>query len=167
MEYLKRSLDDSREIAHRLMPKAIQDFGLVPVVEGMIEELNRNDEINIQFNTNMYGRRVKLSVANNLFKIIQEALNNILKHAKANVVTIQYMLVDNVLHLSIEDDGIGFDKKLFKTNDLSGFGLASMRSRATALSAEFFIDSYPNHGTTIMIELPFTKDIEYLPEQEL
>jgi PAS domain S-box-containing protein len=164
MEYLKKSLDDSREIAHRLMPKAIEDFGLVPVVEGMIEELNRNDEISIQFNTNMYGRRIKLSVANNLYKIIQEALNNILKHANAEVVTIQYMLLGDTLQLSIEDDGVGFDHKLFKNKDLSGFGLASMRSRAIALSAEFYIDSYPGHGTTIMIELPFTKEIEYLAE---
>lgn len=167
MEYLKKSLDDSREIAHKLMPKAIQDFGLVPVVEGMIEELNRNDEISIQFNTNMYGKRVKLSVANNLFKIIQEALNNILKHAEANTVTIQYMLLDDRLQLSIEDNGVGFDPKEFKNKDLSGFGMASMRSRAKALGAEFYLDSYPNHGTTIMIELPFTKDIEYLPEPEI
>jgi PAS domain S-box-containing protein len=162
MEYLKRSLDDSREIAHRLMPKAIQDFGLVPVIEGMMAELNRTDEGLFNFNTNMQDRRIKLVIENNFYNIIQEALNNILKHAKAKVVTIQYMLLDNVLQLSIEDDGIGFDKKLFKSKDLSGFGLASMRSRAVALSAEFFLDSYPGHGTTIIIEMPYTKEIEYL-----
>ncbi|PIW04336.1 MAG: hypothetical protein COW40_10355 [Cytophagales bacterium CG17_big_fil_post_rev_8_21_14_2_50_40_13] len=164
MEYLKKSLDDSREIAHRLLPKAIQDFGLVPVLEGMVDELNRTDNIVFHFNTNLHDMRIKLTIENNLYKIIQEAINNILKHAKAKVVTIQYMLLDNILHLSIEDDGVGFDTKLFKSKDLAGFGLASMRSRATAISAEFYIDSHPKHGTTLIIEMPFSKEIEYLEE---
>ncbi|MFT6828348.1 MAG: signal transduction histidine kinase [Roseivirga sp.] len=85
----------------------------------------------------------------------------------SKVVTIQYMLLGNMLPLSIEDDDSGFDTKLFKPNDLSGFGLASMRGRATALSAEFFLDSFPNHSTTIIIDIPYTKEIEYLPQQEI
>lgn len=158
-DYLKKGMNETRSIAHRLMPKAIEDFGLTSVLEDMIEELNRSTEIDFDFLTNLKGHRIQVGVETNLYKLIQEAINNIIKHSKAKNVTIQYMLFSDQLQLIVEDDGKGFDQN--KLNMEKGFGLASMKSRATALAAEFTIDSTINHGTTLIVEIPLNKNVAY------
>jgi PAS domain S-box-containing protein len=162
MEYLKKSLDDSREIAHRIMPKAIQDFGLILALDGMVAELNRTSSVLFIFITNMEGNRIKTSTENNLYKIVQESLNNILKYSQANNVTIQYMLLGSILQLSIEDDGIGFDVKKYENRESESFGLTSMKGRASAVGAGFYLDSSLGHGTTIMIEIPYSEELKYV-----
>jgi len=156
-EFLKKSMDDSRSIAHRLMPKAITDFGVVPVIKDMFEELNRSGDIQFEFITN-FEERIKIPAATNIYKVVQEAVNNIFKHSKAKTVTVQYMLLNDTIQLSIEDDGVGFGSAKIGN---CGFGLASMKSRATALSAEMIIDSFPGHGTTIVLDIPFNENIKY------
>lgn len=156
--YLKKSMDDSRSIAHRLMPKAITDFGVVPVLKDMFEELNRSGEIEFEFITNFYDR-IKIPAATNVYKVVQEAVNNILKHSEAKTVTVQYLLLDDLIQLSIEDDGLGFD--MTKVGKKGSFGLASMKSRATALSAELILDSHPGYGTTLVLEIPYNENIKY------
>ncbi|GEM_PF-7094109 len=159
-EYLKRSMDDTRAIAHRLMPKAIEDFGIVPVLKDMVDDLNRSSGVEFEFLTNMEGKRIQIPIETNLYKLIQESINNILKHAGANNVTIQYMGLGDIIQLIVEDDGKGFEVDKLDLGK-TGFGLASMKSRATALGAEFILDSFPGHGTTLMVEIPYTKEIEY------
>ncbi len=156
--YLKKSMDDSRSIAHRLMPKAITDFGVVPVLKDMLEELNRSGDVEFEFITN-FEDRIKIPAATNVYKVVQEAVNNILKHADAKTVTVQYLLLDGLIQLSIEDDGCGFD--ITQVGKKSSFGLASMKSRATALSAELLIDSHPGHGTTLVLEIPYNENVKY------
>lgn len=158
--YLKKALDQTRSIAHSLMPKAIEDFGVIPLLNDMFEDLNKSSDITFEFITNLSGQRLKINIETNVYKIVQEATNNILKHAQANQVTIQYIKVGDMIQLSIEDDGKGFDKKKIDASG-GGFGLASMKSRAGAISAEFFVDSYIGRGTSLMIEFPFTPDLIY------
>ena len=156
--YLKKSMDESRSIAHRLMPKAITDFGLVPVLRDMFQELNATGLIKFEFITN-FEDRIKIPAATNIYKVVQEAVNNIFKHSGAQHVTIQYLLIDDLIQLSIEDDGHGFDTT--KVGKKGSFGLASMKSRATALSAGLIIDSYPGHGTTLVLEIPYNENLKY------
>ncbi|WP_420386134.1 PAS domain S-box protein [Roseivirga sp.] len=160
-DYLKRSLNDTRAIAHSLMPKAIEDFGFVSVVQAMVNDLNKAGDCHFEFITNMDQVRFKVPVDTNLYKIVQEATNNVLKHAQAQNVTIQYMRVGDKLQLSIEDDGTGFDISEIRAAQ-NGFGLANMRNRVSSLNADVLIDSYPGHGTTIIIDFPYTKDLLYI-----
>lgn len=164
-DYLKKSLNDSRAIAHSLMPKAIEDFGFTSVVEAMVDDLNKAGKANFEFISNMKDLRFKVPIDTSLYKIAQEATNNIMKHAEADNVTIQYMKLGDTIQLTIEDDGKGFEVSDLNKSE-SGFGLASMRNRASSFGAEIFIDSYPGHGTTIMLEFPFSEHLLYIYEQD-
>ncbi|RKQ42343.1 PAS domain S-box-containing protein [Roseivirga pacifica] len=157
-EYLKKSLNDSRGIAHRLMPKAIEDFGLVPVLQDLVSDLSASGDVEFEFVTNMREHRLKIPIENNLYKMVQEATNNILKHAKASSVVIQYLKTGDTIQLTVEDDGVGFSEVNTIDAD-SGFGLASMKNRASNISASLYIDSQPGHGTTVMVEFPFSQEI--------
>ena len=142
------------------MPKAIEDFGFVSVLKDTIIDLNQSSQVEFEFLTNMEGIRLKVPIDTSLYKIVQEATNNILKHSEARYVTIQYMKLGDVVQLTIEDDGKGFDASKLSQSK-GGFGLANMKNRVSSFGAEIYIDSHVGHGTTIMIEFPFTKDILY------
>tara|TARA_R110001599_G_scaffold352320_1_gene586697 strand:+ start:2900 stop:7066 length:4167 start_codon:yes stop_codon:yes gene_type:complete len=150
---LRKSLDQTREIAHRLMPKAIEDFGLTEVVKDLVEELNATSAVNFEFITNLEEERLNVSIETSFYKIIQESITNIIKHAQAENVSIQLIKLSESVQLIIEDDGQGFDMDNIILN-ASGFGLASMKNRASALSGEFILDSFPGKGTSLILNVP-------------
>ncbi|WP_141655367.1 PAS domain-containing protein [Roseivirga seohaensis] len=150
---LRKSLDQTREIAHRLMPKAIEDFGLTEVVKDLVDELNATSSVNFEFITNLEEERLNVSTETSFYKIIQESITNIIKHAQAESVSIQLLKLSESIQLIIEDDGQGFDMDNINFNS-SGFGLASMKNRASALSGEFILDSFPGKGTSLILNVP-------------
>lgn len=150
---LRKSLDQTREIAHRLMPKAIEDFGLTEVVKDLVDELNATSTVNFEFITNLGEERLNVSTETSFYKIIQESITNIIKHAQAQSVSIQLIKLPTSIQLIIEDDGQGFDMDNINFN-ASGFGLASMKNRASALSGEFILDSFPGKGTSLILNVP-------------
>ncbi|MGW8123024.1 PAS domain S-box protein [Roseivirga echinicomitans] len=150
---LRKSLDQTREIAHRLMPKAIEDFGLAEVVKDLVDELNATSAVNFEFITNLGGERLNVSAETSFYKIIQESITNIIKHAQAQFVSIQLIRTSTGIQLVIEDDGQGFDIDSINFST-SGFGLASMKNRASALSGDFILDSFPGKGTTLILNVP-------------
>lgn len=152
---LQDSIAETRGIARNLMPKAVEEFGLVLSIESMINALNTPD-IDFYFFDNLRGKRLQPNVEVMLYRIVQESVNNILKYAKAKVVTIHLMLYEETIILMIEDDGVGF-----KTNgpkSTSGVGLISIKNRVKSLSGNLIIDSSIGSGTTITIEIPNNKD---------
>ncbi|MEO1049998.1 MAG: PAS domain-containing protein [Bacteroidota bacterium] len=157
LEYLKMAINESREISHNLMPSVIEDFGYVLAVQNMIYDLEDASGVDFSFYDNLSGERLERKVEVNLYRITQEAINNILKYANASKVTVQLMKLDDYLVLTIEDDGVGFNVK----NTLRGpnsFGLNSMKNRTYALQGKFHIDSGHDNGTSITIEIPLIKD---------
>jgi signal transduction histidine kinase len=84
-----------------------------------------------------------------IYRIVQEAVNNILKHAKATEAIVQLSINDTILSLTIEDNGIGFDTAIFSK---TGMGLMNLQSRTMNLGGTFEISSLPNSGTTIFLE---------------
>lgn len=151
-DYLEKGIRESRQIAHRLMPKAIHDVGLNKALEDLVNETRSLSEINCSYYCNL-TRRLDEKTEVGLFRMTQEALNNILKYAKAKKVSVQLIGFENEIQLLIEDDGIGFDKNkldLYKT----GFGLTGMKNRINSLSGNLLIDSKPGHGTSIVARIP-------------
>ncbi len=150
---LNAAIRDSRDIAHNLMPRSIENFGYVPSVESMLAEIGSVSDIEFEFYENLNGERSDNKLEVHLYRITQEAVNNILKYSQAKKVIIQLMKYSDELILTIEDDGIGFDKeKVMAGSD--NFGLRSMKTRVNSLSGEFNIDSAPNRGTIITVEIP-------------
>lgn len=154
LESLQNGVSETRHIAHRIMPKSIQDFGLVETLEYMINNLNNTKHSKFSFYHNFDQDAISDDIATSLYRICQEATNNILKYANASEVEIQLIHHQKSLILSIDDNGIGFDTKA--SNILfTGLGLSSMRSRANAISATFDLSSKPGKGTSIIVEVPF------------
>lgn len=160
LKFLEVAIQEGRSIARSLLPKHVSDFGYVMAVENMLENLDRKKiefkfyHHNIMLNDDKYGL--------NLYRITQEALSNILKHAHATKVHINLTHEDGRLILTIEDNGDGFKTEESGNKKERTIGLQSMKSRATAIGANFEIFSNPGKGTLIVIDMPF-----HLPEDPI
>ncbi|MEX1001752.1 MAG: histidine kinase [Crocinitomicaceae bacterium] len=148
--FLNTAIEESRSIAHRIMPQSIKKFGLIVSIEELIESLAGNDTAKIVFEFDKEFR-LESEIELQLFRIVQEAFNNILRHSKAKNVVIQLTFYE-LLQLTIKDDGIGFslDEKLLPDDTV---GLHTMKYRADQIGASLLIESEKNKGTTIYIEL--------------
>ncbi len=148
---INQAVAESRNIAHNLMPSTLNDFGYSVAVENMIDSLRGATDTQFKFYTNYKSGRLDQPTELGLYRITQEAINNSIKHAKAKSVTIQLMCYPDIIILTIEDDGIGFDSK--NNNEINRFGLNSMENRARSLNAEFSLDSEPEKGTVITLQI--------------
>lgn len=148
---INQAVNESRNIAHNLMPSTLNDFGYPLAVENMLDSLKGATDTQFNFYTNYKSGRLDQPTELGLFRITQEAVNNSIKHAQAKSVTIQLMCYPDILILTIEDDGTGFDKRNKK--EQNRFGLNSMENRARSLNAEFSLDSEQNKGTVITLQI--------------
>lgn len=150
---LQIGVAETRGIAHSIMPISIQEFGLVSTIENMVSSLREQSDIDFSFYQNLHDYRLNNKVETSFYRITLEAVNNILKYSKASEASIQLMKYDDIVILTIEDNGVGFDvneKNLFYT----GLGISSMKSRANAVGAGIEITSHPGNGTNILLEIP-------------
>ncbi|KXX71382.1 PAS domain-containing protein [Flammeovirga sp. SJP92] len=147
--YLKKAIQESRTLAHNLMPKVVSANGLVSAIQALISALQGTTSTEIHFYENLGEERVKLSVEMTLYRIVQESINNMIKHAEASQCTIQLLKHPDMIVLTIEDDGVGFDLN----TKVDSFGLNSMKTRANAVGAYFQISSQKTKGTEIIFEL--------------
>ncbi|WP_456462303.1 ATP-binding protein [Reichenbachiella sp.] len=153
-DYLQKAIEESRSLSHKLMPKAIEDYGFEEAVEGLIENVDEVVDTKFQFYNNLKGEHLSAKVELCLFRITQEAMSNIIKFAQAKKCTIQLMKHEKTVILTIEDDGIGFDKSKVVMNAES-FGLNSMKNRASSVGGQFFLDSQVGNGTQLTVEIPY------------
>jgi PAS domain S-box-containing protein len=153
-KYLQDSIAESRNVAHTLMPKAVVDFGILSAFESIINAVNKaHEKTEFHFSHNLETERLdNPQIEITLYRILQEAINNINKYAKASNVHIQLKEYDDIFMLTIEDDGQGFDVKSIN-KDTSGLGFKSMQNRLDAINGFLEIDSVTGRGTTIIVEI--------------
>jgi len=154
--FLNTAIAESRAIAHNLMPKAIEDFGYVLATENMLDGLKDVGSTRFSFFNNLEGKRLPKRMEITLFRITQEAINNIIRHAKAKEATIQLIKNAHSCILTIEGNGVGFSIPQQDTGSYKQvhLGIRSMKNRAKSLSGLFNIDSGSGKGTTITIKIP-------------
>jgi len=150
---LKEAINESRSISHNLMPPSLTELGFSYAIENLLSSLEVG-QTEFNFNSNESTIKITKEYEFALFRIAQEAINNIIKYAQAGEATIQYLVFKDHLALSIEDDGIGFDLNII--NKKHNFGLNSMRNRAASIGAELTIETSPGKGTGIYLNLPLT-----------
>ncbi len=154
LKFLKTAIEESRNIAHNLMPKAIEDFGIILALNSLFNQIEKPSGLKIEFYENMGEKtRPDIQIELNLYRITQEAINNVIKHSKATEVFVQLMLHSNEIIYTFEDNGVGFDK-LNTTTGRKGIGLKNIHNRAMAMSGHCDIDSAVGQGTTITIVIP-------------
>jgi signal transduction histidine kinase len=144
------SIRDLRALAVELRPTALDDFGLGPALERLIETYARRTGLDLDVHVSHLDPRLPEAVETALFRVVQEALTNIAKHAGATRVSVVVRRVADRVTLIVEDDGRGFDVE----SPSAGLGLVSMRERAELLGGRLRLESSADRGTTIAIEIP-------------
>jgi two-component system sensor histidine kinase DegS len=160
---VRDSLQDVRKIIYNLRPMSLDDLGLIPTLQRYILTFQEESGISVSFITKGSEPELKSVISLTVFRIVQEALSNVAKHARANNAVTQLEFLEKNLKLYVYDDGIGFDTaKLNDRNEdiTSGFGLVSMRERVELLGGDMRISSEPGKGTRLNIIIPFTQEEE-------
>ncbi len=150
-ELVVETLQDVRRLAVELRPKALDDFGLVAALERLVQTFADATSIEIEFEPRLGAERLPKEIETTLYRIVQEALTNIVKHAQARRVSIVLMRRNGRAAAVIEDDGRGFDPT--RTRD-GGLGLVGMRERLALLDGRLTVESSPDAGTTLAVEVP-------------
>lgn len=143
-----------RRYSHELRPTILDDLGWIPAIRFLAEGISKRANLPIHIETKLTCR-LPGNVETTLYRVVQEALTNAVKHAQAKNVWIRAWLKDNVLHCSIRDDGAGFDPQAVQTSTgRKGLGLVAMRERLSAIGGTLWIESSQKRGTDLLIKLP-------------
>jgi PAS domain S-box-containing protein len=155
-QLLVKALEENRRIARNLRPSDLDDFGLFAAFQNYCDEIRLRSNIRIQTKIDSNNQRLPSELELNLFRILQESITNIEKHALASTVKVQFQIQGDSILLKISDDGCGF--ALTKNNSLKkrggGFGLANMRERVVLMGGTFEIQSAEKKGTAITVKIP-------------
>ncbi len=151
-----QTLKDIKSISYGLMPGILDPLGLVPSLRELFNEVQEHRCIKINFFNKNVPKRFNQAKELAIYRIVQEALTNIVKHAKAKNVFVNLLMKGNAIFLSVEDDGIGFEQEgTMKISKGKGpLGLVIMRERAIQLDGELTIESLMGKGTHLLLEIP-------------
>ena len=150
LDQLDHSINEMRRVAHNMMPEALVKFGLQQAIEDYCNGLREGSTL--KFNTQFYGLEKRLDGPTEIivYRIIQELLNNVMKHAKATEVLVQVMRHVNNLNITIEDNGTGFPSDAVDSKN--GAGLVNVQARVDYLKGTLDVQSIAGKGTSIHID---------------
>lgn len=150
-ERVVETLQDVRRLAVELRPSALDDFGLEAALERLTAGFADQTGIDVELEAHLRENRLPKEVETVLYRIVQEALTNVVKHARAGRVSIVLTQKTGSIAAVIEDDGRGFDPEAAANG---GIGLLGMRERVSLLDGRLSIESSPGAGTTVVVEVP-------------
>lgn len=152
---IDETIEATRNVSFNLMPSVLSDFGLSSAMRLLAERTANAAGIKATFNDMTENVILPNNIENNLYRIAQESLNNIVKHAKAKKIELNLSNEKNKnIILTIIDDGKGFDSKKTKRAKITGNGLGNMQTRVRLLNGTFKIESEINKGTSIFVKIP-------------
>lgn len=145
---LDNAIEQVRNISHNLAPPSLQNFKLIEAIKQYCININEANILKVEFNH--FGEFLILNeeIETAIYRIVQELVNNIVKHAKATEALVQINSHDNIINIAVEDNGIGLDT----TKNHEGLGLKNIKSRVTFLKGNLKING-DNHGTTVTIDI--------------
>jgi signal transduction histidine kinase len=149
-ELVVATLQDVRRLAVELRPKVLDDFGLVPALERLTQGFAEHTGISVDLEASALTERLPVEVETAIYRIVQESLTNVVKHAQANSVSVVLTRGDGRIKAVIEDDGTGFDPEVGS----EGIGLVGMRERIALLDGSLAVESSERSGTTVAVEVP-------------
>ncbi len=155
---------DLHTMSHRLHSSTLERLGLVPGVEALCEEFTARRGIQAVFSHNNVPHSIPPDISLCLFRVVQESLRNAQKHSGGSKASVVIDQVGGVLHLSIADDGAGFD--LENLNRREGLGVLSMQERARLIGSRFEIRSQPHAGTSVHVWVPLLQQGRETPARQ-
>ncbi len=158
LELSSRAIEDLRNIALDLRPSMLDDLGLVPTLEWFCSEFSRRHGIKVEFHCDLNEEKLPDDLESALYRIVQEGLGNILKHAKATEAEVTLESDERAIRLTVRDNGKGFDP-----NDLPAWqsqrhcsGILNMKERASMVGGSMNLQSAPGAGTVLLFEIPLS-----------
>jgi signal transduction histidine kinase len=150
-ELVVATLQDVRRLAVQLRPKALDDFGLGPALERLVQTFSESSGIRVDLESQLGEDRLPTEVETTIYRILQEALTNVVKHAEGTRVSILLVRRDSTVTAVVEDDGRGFQPDDVRSDSL---GLDGMRERVALHDGRLTIETAPGSGTTLRVEVP-------------
>ena len=150
LDMIDTSIKELRRVAHNMMPEMLTKFGLDEAVKEYCNSINTTKLLTVKYQSLGMDTRLDSSVEIIIYRIIQELLNNTMKHAAATTSFVQLIREGNRLNVVVEDNGKGFDSRLAESSN--GAGLANVRSRVDYLKGQLAIHAEPGKGTLVNIE---------------
>ncbi|MGD8780699.1 MAG: sensor histidine kinase [Ignavibacteria bacterium] len=157
-DILSTSIDSLSNISHNLSPLELAELEFTETVSMMINRVSNSSNIKFSYTAEDVDTCLNEKKQINLFRILQEAINNIIKHSNAQTASLSITKHNEELLITVKDDGIGFDINTLTAN--SGrphFGLSGIKERVKLLNGEFIINSKPNKGTELELRIPYHK----------
>ncbi len=167
-ESVRQSLHDVRKIIFDLRPMVLDDLGLIAALKRYLADYKEQNNVRTEMVCMGPNKRMPVTTEVAVFRIIQECLNNIQKHAGAKHAVIKVEMLKDRINVTVRDDGEGFELQSVKNNKSSqeGYGLVNMRERAGLLNGKIDIISSPGKGTTVHLSVPVTEWFDSPPKEK-
>jgi two-component system, NarL family, sensor kinase len=151
LNQLDSAISEMRRVAHSMMPEALLKFGLKDALQDFCEGITQTGKLKVRFQALGLEGRLEQSTEVTLYRITQELLNNTMKHAQATEAHVQLMQDENMLTLTVEDNGKGFNINDLQNN--KGAGISNVESRVAYLNGKLDIKSDDTHGTSVEVQI--------------
>jgi two-component system, NarL family, sensor kinase len=152
MDMLDSSIKEMRRVAHNMMPEALVKFGLDTALKDFCNDINQSAALTVNYQSiGLENETVDQTIAITIYRIVQELINNIMKHAVSKTAIVQVTKSNRQLSITVEDDGKGFDTVILQRS--KGIGWTNIKSRVEFLKGTLDIQSAPGKGTSVHIEL--------------
>jgi signal transduction histidine kinase len=149
-----RTLQQVRDLSQLLHPSLLDDLGLPAALEWYLKGYSRRTGIRAELLQERMDERLPAGTETCIFRVVQEALTNVARHARASSARVYLQRLGHTVLLTVEDDGVGMDELVQSESGSRGLGLLGIRERATELGGTFKLESQPGKGTRVTIELP-------------
>jgi len=153
MDMLDSSIKEMRRVAHNMMPEALVKFGLDAAIRDFCNDITRSGALQVSYvSLGLENMIIEQTMAITIYRIVQELLNNTMKHAGARTAIVQVAKSGSQLAVTVEDNGKGFDTRLLQQAE--GIGWTNIRNRVEFLNGQLNVQSEDGKGTSVHIELP-------------
>jgi two-component system, NarL family, sensor histidine kinase DegS len=159
---IKEVIREVRKVTFNLKPTVLGDFGLQAALNVFVKEIGKLTDIKLVYKTSREIDRLPQKIENNIFRIIQEAINNSIKYSHAQQISVELSQSNEELSVTVSDDGKGFDTSLVDARSMdieSGRGFFNMYERTEYVNGHLSIDTTPNKGTTVVLKIPIKNSV--------
>ena len=150
-ELVDKTIDEVRAICRSLTPPALKEFGPVTAIRRLAEDAAQYSGLKLTFNVTGTLTNPAVKSGTYLYRIAQEAVNNVVKHAEAESIEIDIQISEHHLEFTCRDDGKGFDT----SSVTGGNGILNMKERALLIDGFFILNAEPGKGTVIIVKIPY------------
>ncbi|MCW3083031.1 MAG: hypothetical protein JWP12_397 [Bacteroidetes bacterium] len=155
MASVDETLEEVRNLSKDLYPNQLEKYGLIAAVEGLSEKVKASSELFMSHDLEAFDKNIAPDKLINYYRIIQECVTNVIKHADAKALRISATKVENTIELIIQDNGKGFDKLMMAKKSQRSFGMLNLEERVNYLKGSFELETAPGKGTKYIFTLPF------------